>query len=419
MYHRIGAAAYKADLKNTLALCQLLDNPHQAFSSIHVAGTNGKGSVSHWLASILQEAGLKVGLYTSPHLVDFRERIRINREMIPREKVTSFVQLYKEAFDRIHLSFFEMTVGLAFSHFREEKVDIAVLETGLGGRLDSTNVVTPVLSVITNIGHDHQAFLGDTLEKIAVEKAGIIKPNVPVVIGETQNETADVFLGASAVMHAPILFADQHFSLLTSRVNTTGNILDGFDVFRDGIPYLLSLESPLKGYYQVRNIVTVLQSAERLAQSGYPITVEVMERGIRRIFQNTGLMGRWQIIGRNPLIICDVGHNPEGLQYNVNQLTALNPGRLHIVFGMVSDKDDQSILSLLPGEAIYYFCKADIPRAMDAHLLASKAHCAGLQGKAYRSVRNALASARRKAHPNDVIFVGGSTFVVSEVLSPR
>ncbi len=401
MYHRIGAAAYKADLKNTLDLCQLLDNPHQDFSSIHVAGTNGKGSVSHWLASILQEAGLKVGLYTSPHLVDFRERIRISGEMIPREKVTSFVQLYKEAFDRIHLSFFEMTVGLAFSHFREEKVDIAVLETGLGGRLDSTNVVTPVLSVITNIGHDHQAFLGDTLEKIAVEKAGIIKPNVPVVIGETQNETADVFLGASAVMHAPILFADQHFSLLTSRVNTSGNILDGFDVFRDGIPYLLSLESPLKGYYQVRNIVTVLQSAERLAQSGYPITVEVMERGIRRIFQNTGLMGRWQIIGRNPLIICDVGHNPEGLQSNV------------------SDKDDQSILSLLPGEAIYYFCKADIPRAMDAHLLASKAHCAGLQGKAYRSVRNALASARRKAHPNDVIFVGGSTFVVSEVLSPR
>lgn len=419
MFHRIGAAAYKADLDNTLALCRLLLNPHQDFPSVHVAGTNGKGSVSHLITSILQESGLKVGLYTSPHLMDFRERIRINGEMIPKNKVTSFIANYKEAFGSIGLSFFEMTVGLAFDYFREEKVDLAVLETGLGGRLDSTNVVTPVLSVITNIGHDHQAFLGDSLKKIAAEKAGIIKANVPVVIGETQNETTGVFLRVSSERNAPITFADQHFSLVNSRDNVSGTILDGFDVLRDGLPYGLTLESPLKGYYQVRNLVTVIQSVEILQEAGFTIPKRCMERGIRNVLQNTGLRGRWQIIGRNPLIICDVGHNPEGIQYTINQLASLDHHRLHFVFGVVADKEIQQVLSLLPRDAMYYFCRADIPRALDAHQLAEEARRAGLQGKAYSSVRKALASARLRAHQHDIIFVGGSTFIVAEVLSPR
>ncbi len=419
MFHRIGAAAYKADLNNTILLCRLLGNPHQSFTSIHVAGTNGKGSVSHLLASILQESGLKAGLYTSPHLVDFRERIRINGQMIPREKITLFINKYKEAFGTIGLSFFEMTVGLAFDHFREEKVDIAVLETGLGGRLDSTNVVTPVLSVITNIGHDHQAFLGDTLEKIAAEKAGIIKEKVPVVIGETQNETSGVFLRISGEHRAPIVFADQHFSLMTSPGNPSGNILDGFNVFHDGMQCSTNLVSPLKGYYQVRNIATVFQSVELLNELGFHIPEHCIANGIRKVFGNTGLMGRWQVLGQKPLTICDVGHNPEGIRYNVNQLSALAPERLHIVFGMVADKEIQQVLSLLPGDAFYYFCKADIPRALDEHQLCREAQRAGLRGKAYSSVRKALASARRKARPNHVIFIGGSTFVVAEVLSHR
>jgi dihydrofolate synthase/folylpolyglutamate synthase len=419
MFHRIGAPAYKSDLTNTLALCNVLRNPHKAFPSIHVAGTNGKGSVSHFIASILQESGLKVGLYTSPHLIDFRERIRINGEMIPRDKVIEFVHLHREVFERIRLSFFEMTVGLAFSFFREERIDVAVIETGLGGRLDSTNVIMPCLSVITNIGHDHQEFLGNTLAKIASEKAGIIKPNVPVVIGETQEETAGIFIGRAEELNAPIFFADRDISLRNSRDNKTGNILDGFDICRYGKGYLFSLESPLKGDYQVKNIATVIGSIERLNESGYHIARDCMVKGICRITQNTGLMGRWQVIGSNPLTIADVGHNMEGIRYVVNQLSNLCHERLHFIFGMVADKDREEILSLLPRDAVYYFCRAGIPRALDQHQLAAEAHRAGLRGKAYSSVRKALASARLSAHQKDVIFVGGSTFIVAEVLSPR
>ncbi len=419
MFHRIGAPAYKSDLTNTLALCDILGNPHEAFPSVHVAGTNGKGSVSHFIASILQEAGLRVGLYTSPHLTDFRERIRINGEMIPRTVVTGFVRQYQEAFDRIQPSFFEMTVGLSFSYFKQEKIDIAVIETGLGGRLDSTNVITPVLSVITNIGHDHQAFLGDTLAKIAAEKAGIIKAHVPAVIGETQPETMEVFIRRSAEMKAPIRFADRHFSLRHSQHNAKGGILDGFDILCQGREYMCSLESPLKGSYQIRNIITVIQSVELLKEIGFPITSDHVSRGIRNVIQNTGLMGRWQVIGRDPLTIVDVGHNLEGIGYVVLQLSDLNPDRLHFVLGMVADKDRKDIFPLLPRDAVYYFCRANIPRALDQHQLAVEAHGAGLHGKEYTSVRKALAAARQSARRDDVIFAGGSTFVVAEVLTRR
>jgi dihydrofolate synthase/folylpolyglutamate synthase len=417
MFHRIGAPAYRSDLTNTIALCDVLGNPYEAYPSVHVAGTNGKGSVSHFIASILQESGLKVGLYTSPHLTDFRERIRINGNMIPREKVTGFVNTHKVTFEKIQPSFFEMTVGLAFAHFREEMVDIAVIETGLGGRLDSTNVIMPVLSVITNIGHDHQAFLGDTLARIATEKAGIIKSHVPVVIGETHSETKDVFISRSLELSAPLRFADQHFSLHRSPENEGGNLLDGFDILLQGKGYLSSLDSPLKGLYQEKNIITAVQSVERLKETGYTISGAAISGGIRRVIQHTGLMGRWQTIGRDPLTIVDVGHNREGIEYVVRQLSAMDPERLHFVLGMVADKEREEIFSLLPREAIYYFCKASIPRALDPHQLANEARHAGLRGNVYSSVRKALASARLSARRTEVIFVGGSTFVVAEVLT--
>ncbi len=419
MFHRIGAPAYKSDLTNTIALCKVLGNPYETFASVHVAGTNGKGSVSHFLASILQEAGLKVGLYTSPHLIDFRERIRINGIMIPREKVIEFVQSYREAFERIKPSFFEMTVGMAFSYFREERIDVAVIEAGLGGRLDSTNVIMPVLSVITNIGHDHQAFLGDTLGKIALEKAGIIKPGIPVVIGETQVETIGVFTHRSWELNAPISLADQHYSLQISQDNKTGNLLDGFDVLRHGKTYLASLESPLKGDYQSRNILTVVQGIELMNRAGYQIPLDKVKTGIRRVIPNTGLMGRWQTIGTDPLTIVDVGHNREGIGYVVRQLSAMDHKRLHIVLGMVADKDREAILSLLPRDAVYYFCQAAIPRALDPNQLALEARQVGLRGKVYSSVRKALASARLIARHDDIVFVGGSTFVVAEALTLR
>ncbi len=390
MFQRVGQAAYKADLNNTIELCAILNHPENSFQSVHIAGTNGKGSTSHMLASILQEAGYKVGLYTSPHLKDFRERIRINGEMIPKEEVMDFVTQYQSSFENIGLSFFEWTVGLAFDYFRKEKVDVAILETGMGGRLDSTNVVTPLLSIITNIGIDHQQFLGDTLEKIAVEKAGIIKPKIPVVIGETQPETKQVFTTTAQQKNAPIYFAD----------------------------YLITYPLPeceLKGSYQQKNIKTVLQSV-KLLQGQFTITEENITNGLKKVIQNTHLQGRWQTISTNPKVIIDVAHNESGIKELLYQLKQESYKQLNIVFGAVNDKDITKILNLLPKEAHYFFCQAQIPRALDKNKLFELATAAGLTGTINNSVEEALIKAKEKSGDNDLILVFGSIFVVAEIL---
>jgi len=434
MYQRIGGAAYKANLDNTIALCNLLGNPQNYFDSIHVAGTNGKGSVSHMLASILQEHGLKTGLYTSPHLQDFRERIKVNGEMIPKRKVTAFVKKYKEDFEKIQLSFFEMTVALAFDHFREEEVDIAIIEVGMGGRLDSTNIITPLVSVITNISFDHTLFLGDTLEKIAIEKAGIVKPGVPLVIGETQPETEKVFREKAETVGAPITFADQ---LTGYGIRDTGyGIRDTGCGIRDtasGIPF------PLGGSYQGKNLKTVLavietlnsqssgirhpasshpviQSSSHPVIQSFSIRHQTIRRGIANVITNTGLRGRWQILSEHPLTICDTGHNEAGIREVVTQLSQTPHKSLHMVFGMVNDKEIGHILALLPTKAIYYFCKPNIPRGLDAIELKRQAGMVGLKGDAFPSVRKAMEVSRKTARPEDLIFIGGSTFVVAEAL---
>ena len=399
MYQRIGAAAYKANLDNTIALCNLLGNPQQSFRSIHVAGTNGKGSVSHMLASILQEYGLKTGLYTSPHLKDFRERIRVNGKMIPQQTVTGFVNKYREAFEEIRPSFFEMTVGMAFEHFRQEAVDIAVVEVGMGGRLDSTNIITPLISVITNIGLDHSQFLGTTLLAIAGEKAGIMKPGIPILIGETQPELESLFREWARQTGSPILFADQ---------------LPGVG---KGIRHPVSgIRYPLQGLYQQKNIITTCAVISLLNQTGYQISKQNIRVGITHVRENTGFQGRWHILSRTPLTICDTGHNEAGIREVVQQLSQIPYQHLHMVFGTVNDKEIGHILHLLPKEATYYFCKAAIPRGLDVTELNDQAEKLGLKGIPYGSVREALTAARKEACPDDLIFIGGSTFVVAEVL---
>ena len=390
MYQRIGAAAYKVDLNNTHQLCELLDHPERNFKSIHVAGTNGKGSTSHMLASVLQEAGYSVGLYTSPHLKDFRERVKINGAMISEEEVMHFVANHKTDFENINLSFFEWTVGLAFTYFLNQKVDIAIIETGLGGRLDSTNVVIPEVSVITNIGLDHTQFLGDTLEKIAGEKAGIIKNKVPVVIGETQDETEAVFISKAKEMNAPFYFADQ---LIRS-----------------------NLQTDLLGGYQKKNIKTVLQTITLLKQKGWEIKDKDIEIGLLNVVNNTGLLGRWQVLGNEPLIICDTGHNEAGIFEITQQLAAMDYQSLHVVFGAVNDKSIDTILQLLPVDARYYLCEAAIPRALPIHELAAKFTDCHLVFETHVSVKSALEAAKQRAGIHDLVFVGGSTFVVAEVL---
>ena len=390
MYQRVGQAAYKVDLSNTHELCKLLNNPENKFKSIHVAGTNGKGSTSHMLASVLYEAGYKVGLYTSPHLKDFRERVKINGEMISEDKVVSFVQQHKSNFENIQLSFFEWTVGLAFNYFASEKVDIAIIETGLGGRLDSTNVVTPEVSVITNIGIDHTQFLGDTLAKIAVEKAGIIKFNTPVIIGETQKESRTVFVKKANECNSSIQFADKQVQN--------------------------KLETDLKGTYQQKNVKTSLATIDVLNQNGWNISESNIRNGLLNVVKNTGLLGRWQVLSESPLTICDTGHNEEGITEIVAQLKSMPYNKLHIVFGAVNDKSIDKVLGLLPKEAQYYFCEAKIPRALKVEDLLNSAKKNGLQGIKYSSVQNALEAAIKKVELNDLIFVGGSTFVVAEVV---
>ncbi len=391
MYQRVGGAAYKADLSNTLQLMEILEHPEAKFKSVHVAGTNGKGSVSHMLAAIFQKAGYKTGLYTSPHLKDFRERIRINGEMIPEEKVVAFVDQYKENFTSLGLSFFEMTVGMAFQYFADEKVDIAIVEVGMGGRLDSTNVVTPQLSVITNISLDHTQFLGNTKALIAAEKGGIIKPGIPVVIGERDEESSPVFEKIAKERNAPILFAE------------------------DLIPWRTVDALDLKGLYQERNIRTVLAAVNVLSSQGHNLHIH-LEEALNNTAKLTGLRGRWEQIGSKPKIICDTGHNEAGVQMVLDQLKRESYRQLHIVWGMVGDKDISTILRMLPKHAIYYFCKPDIPRGKNAEELGREAVRFGLSGKSYSSVTKALDAARSHTLSDDLIFVGGSTFVVGEVI---
>ena len=413
MYQRIGGAAYKADLNNTVALLNLLGNPQNNFKSVHVAGTNGKGSTSHMLASIFQEAGYKTGLYTSPHLRDFRERIRINGEMIPEEKVTAFIEAHQAEFQSMGLSFFEMTVGMAFDHFAKEQVDIAIVEVGMGGRLDSTNLITPELSIITNIGLDHVQFLGDTLEKIAHEKAGIIKDGIPVVIGETQPETRQVFIDTAEAHHSPICFADQVFDC--DKIHIESQFKQQYDVWKNSELYLEACEIPLMGLYQRKNLTTVMCAADLLRQR-FDLSDDDLRDGVANVTRNTHLMGRWQILNDDPLTIADTGHNVDGIREVVMQLSEMSYSKLHFVLGMVNDKDIDHVLQLLPHHCEYYFCKADIPRGLDANILAQKAFDLGLRGKVYDSVRDAYQSAVNAARFDDVVFVGGSNFIVAEVV---
>ena len=416
MYHRLGAQAYKANLDNTVALCNLLGNPQNSFKAIHITGTNGKGSVSHMLASILQTAGFKTGLYTSPHLKDFRERIRVDGKMISRSYVTSFIEKYRKETEEIQPSFFELTVGLAFDYFRDQQVDIAVVEVGLGGRLDSTNIIHPLLSVITNVSFDHTQFLGTTLDKIAFEKAGIIKPGIPVIIGETQPETKRVFKSIARQRKSPITFADQLFSIRDQHLAGRYNDHRVINIDFEEKPFLTNLVLPLAGQYQLKNILTVIAACDQLNDDGLSMSESHVHRGIANVIANTGLRGRWQILGKSPLTICDTGHNEGGLQEVLAQIASTPHRTLHFVFGVVNDKVLEPIFALLPKDAHYYFCKPDIPRGLDATVLQEQATKAGLKGKVYDSVKEALKTAREQAGSNDLVFVGGSTFVVAEVV---
>jgi dihydrofolate synthase/folylpolyglutamate synthase len=390
MYQNKGKSAYKEDLSNTILLAKHLKNPENKIKSIHVAGTNGKGSTSHMLASILQEAGYNVGLYTSPHLKDFRERIKINGKCISKQFVIQFIKRNKSFFETNALSFFEMTVGLAFDYFAKQNVDIAIIEVGLGGRLDSTNIVTPEVSVITNIGLDHTQFLGDTIEAIAKEKGGIIKANVPVVIGETQNETEPIFNTIANAVGTPIYFADQ---LLKDRY-----------------------DSDLKGSYQKHNIKTAVSTIKELRKKNYVISDAIIKKGLLNVINNTRLMGRWQILQEHPKVICDTAHNKEGLIQVMQQLSQETYEELYIVVGMVNDKNIDTIIDLFPKHATYYFCRPNILRGLEAHILQEQFIAKGYKGEIYNSVSEALKSAKKAAKKEDLIYVGGSTFVVAEII---
>ena len=391
MYQLQGASAYKKDLTNVQVLMDYLGHPESQLQCIHVAGTNGKGSCSHMLASVLQEAGFKVGLYTSPHLKDFRERIKINDQMVSEAFVCDFVNQHQSFFEANDMSFFEMSVGLAFDYFTKEKIDIAIIEVGMGGRLDATNIITPLVSVITNIGLDHTQFLGNTLTAIAAEKAGIIKSNIPVVIGEYTSETQPVFLATAKANQSPVYFAS--------------------DLIATAYP------SDLIGDYQIHNKKTVLQALTVLnQQTNFKTTEKDWEKGLAQVVKNTGLEGRWQQLGAAPKIICDTAHNTHGLSIVLNQIQKESFDRLHFVFGVVNDKDLNEVLPLFPKNAIYYFCKPNIPRGLEAAILAQKATPFGLNGKIYNSVSAAYEKAKQNAEPTDFIYVGGSTFVVAEIL---
>ncbi|MFW0718798.1 bifunctional folylpolyglutamate synthase/dihydrofolate synthase [Pedobacter sp. N23S346] len=414
MFTRVGASAFKKDLTNTILLCEAIDNPQGKFTSIHVAGTNGKGSTSHMLAAVLQAQGYKTGLYTSPHLKDFRERIRINGKMMPKQDVVDFVAAQQSLMEEIQPSFFEVTVAMAFDHFAKNKVDIAVIEVGLGGRLDSTNIINPLISVITNISLDHTNMLGNTIEEIAGEKAGIIKASTPVIIGETQKKSADVFIGKASKMQAPIIFADQ---ILKAEDLELKNNLLLLSVFQDGIIKYKNLHSDLTGIYQQKNILTVLAALNVLDQkTEFKIDEKSIFKGLRNVKKLTGLQGRWQTLQTNPLVICDTGHNEAGITEVIKNINQTPYEKLHIVFGMVNDKDIKKVLSLMPKEATYYFCKPDLERGLSAAELATQASAFNLVGEIYPSVLAAKDTAIKNAASNDLVYIGGSTFVVAEAI---
>ena len=414
MFHRIGKLAYKANLDNAWALDDYFGKPHTRYKTIHVAGTNGKGSVSHMLAAILQKAGYRTGLFTSPHLKDFRERIRVNGEMVSEDEVVSFISQHKAIFEKIEPSFFEMTSAFAFQYFADKEVDVAIIEVGMGGRLDSTNIIHPSLSIITNIGFDHTEFLGNTLALIATEKGGIIKKNVPLIVGEYHPETWPVFEDIAKKLNAPIVKASDIYICTTT---TSTDIAGQFFTItqRDSIAYE-NLHLDLSGLYQKKNVITVLASIEKIKEAGFRVEESAIRQGLKNVSRITGLQGRWQTLSLNPLIICDTGHNPDGIAWVVEQIKSINYQTLHIVLGMVGDKDVSKVLSMLPAQATYYFTNAQIPRALPAADLKEKASTFGLIGDAFPSVTSALASARTNATTNDFIFIGGSTFVVAEVV---
>ena len=412
MFSRIGAAAYKTDLHNTIALCEAIGNPQQQLRTVHIAGTNGKGSVSHMLAAILQTAGYKTGLYTSPHLKDFRERIKINGEMIPQAAVVEFTERIQPQIDELDPSFFEVTVAMAFDYFVQEKVDIAIIETGLGGRLDSTNIITPDVSVITNIGWDHMNLLGDTLEKIASEKAGIIKPGVPVVIGETLPETAPVFEKTARENNSPYYLATAKRKVLSREWK---NHLLEVEVASEEEPGTKKYTLDLSGIYQVKNLLTVLETCDRLQEKGWNLPEEKILSALKTSKQISGLHGRWEIIHTEPMLVLDVAHNEDGINQLLEQIQLTPHEELHIVLGMVKDKDVEKVLALLPKKATFYFTQAGIQRAMEAYDLFKLAEKYGLKGNTYSSVNTAIYAAAMKAGNKDLIVVCGSIFLVGEV----
>jgi dihydrofolate synthase/folylpolyglutamate synthase len=414
MYQRIGSAAYKADLENAYELDKLSDYPHRAFKTIHIAGTNGKGSVSHMLASVYQQAGYKVGLYTSPHLIDFRERIKINGELISKDFIIKYIQRNRCFFELIKPSFFEMSVFMAFCYFKISKIDIAIIETGLGGRLDTTNIITPILSVITNIGLDHTQILGTNLRDIAKEKAGIIKPGVPVVIGETNDLTNRVFDARACLMESPIYYADKDLSFSYVTMTTDRNaIFNYFDKNSD-----FDIECDLTASYQHKNIRTCLKALE-IALPRISIKPEDIILGIKNVKKSTGLLGRWQEVGYNPLIICDVGHNKEGIREVLQQMNNTPYKHLHMLIGFAGDKNIQEILSILPRKASYYFVRSSVPRSADPSEVAKLAEAAGIYGKIFQDVNSAYIDALQNSEPEDLLFIGGSTFVVADFLSRK
>ena len=410
MFQRVGASAFRKDLRSTIALCNHLGNPEHKFKSIHVAGTNGKGSSSHSLAAIFQCAGYKTGLYTSPHLKSFTERIRINGLEISPELVIQFVEENKDFLDELKPSFFEMTVGMAFWYFAEQGVDIAIIEVGMGGNFDSTNVILPELSLITNIGFDHVQFLGDTLPLIAREKAGIIKEKVPVVISETHEETKPVFVGKAKQMNAQIIFADENWKAV--KVSE----LDGKTNYRvDGPSEFSHLTFGLNGNYQQHNLPGILESVAKMRSQGWDLPIGAVLEGLKNVTELTGLKGRWQTLSTDPTVICDTGHNEAGFREILAQLETYSFNKLWMVLGMVQDKDISKVLSMLPASGNYVFCEAKLPRALPANQLANKAVSVGLKGEIIPDINEALAFARKNAGEDDLIFVGGSTFVVAEI----
>ena len=413
MFSRTGAAALKPDLVNTRNICTWLGEPQKKFRSVHIAGTNGKGSCSHMLAAVFQVCGYKTGLYTSPHLKDFRERIKVNGKMVSKDFVVEFTRRTTPLIEEINPSFFELTVGMAFEYFAEQHVDIAVIETGLGGRLDSTNVIIPELSVITNIGLDHMNLLGDTPRLIAIEKAGIMKKGVPVVIGESSFETDEVFLSAAADHHSPIVFADKrHYAADWRHENgfLVTNIVESHDESR--VTYQLDLP----GYYQLKNLVTIIEAIHQLRLKNFELPVDKVVKALKQVKKLTGLHGRWETIHQHPAIVLDVAHNEDGIKQLVRQIELSDYHNLHIIIGMVKDKEIDSILSLLPKEAHYYFTRAQIPRALPESVLLARGQEAGLNGAAYPDVNSALRTALDKALKEDLILVCGSVFVVGEVI---